>query len=57
MDETIKKIKMFAIQDYGNGFVSLLGEFDNYEDIKISCGDFEKDVVIEFEEYYLGGDM
>lgn len=56
MDETIRKIKMFAIDDYGNGFVSLLGEFNDYEDIRIHTGDFSKDVVIEFEEYHLGGE-
>ncbi len=54
MDETIRKIKVYAIDDYGNGYVSLLGEFDNYEDIKINTGSFSKDVVVEFEEYYLG---
>ena len=54
MDNAIRKIKVFAISDYGNGFVSLLGEFDNYEDISIQAGDFNKDVVLEFEEYWIG---
>lgn len=56
MDETIRKIKMFAIDDYGNGYVTLLGEFNNFEDIRINTGSFAKDVVIEFEEYFIGGD-
>jgi hypothetical protein len=56
MDETIRKIKMFAIDDYGNGYVTLLGEFNNYEEIRINTGSFAKDVVIEFEEYFIGGD-
>lgn len=56
MDKTTKKIKMFAIDDYGNGYVSLLGEFENYEEIRINTGSFSDDVVIEFEEYFIGGE-
>jgi len=49
-----QKIKMFALQDLGEGHVTLLGEFNNWEDIKICPRDFDKDVVVEFEVYYLG---
>lgn len=54
MDNEIRKIKLFAIDDYGNGYVTLLGEFDNLEDIRIQTGDFAKDVVLEIEEYWIG---
>lgn len=54
MDKTIRKIKMFATDDYGNGFVTLLGEFNNYEEIRINTACFSQDVVIEFEEYFIG---
>lgn len=54
MDKTIRKIKMFAVD--GDDFVTLLGEFNNYEDIRINTGSFSKNVLIEFEEYYIGGE-
>lgn len=56
MDNEIRKIKVFAIDDYGNGFVTLLGEFKDYEDIRIQTGAFSKDTVIELEEYWIGED-
>lgn len=56
MDKTIRKIKLFAIEEHGQGNVALLGEFNNLEDITIRIADFDKDIVLEFEEYYLGGE-
>ena len=48
------RIKMFAIEELGKGHVTLLGEFKNWEDIKIVPRDFDKDIVVEFEVYFLG---
>lgn len=56
MDKTIQKIKAYAIDDYGNGYVTLLGEFNSIEEISINTGCFAKDVIIELEEYWIGGD-
>ena len=52
MDETIRKIKMFAVGS--DEFVSFLGEFNSIEDIKIRPSDFSNDVILEFEEYWIG---
>lgn len=54
MDKTFRKIKLFAIEEDGNGFVTQLGEFEKLEDIKIRPADFSKDVIIEMEEYWIG---
>ena len=53
--ETIRKIKMFAnhIED-GEECSELLGEFNSLEEIKIRPRDFDKDVWIELEEYWIG---
>lgn len=56
MDKTIRKIKMFAVDKSQDDFVSLLGEFDTLEEIIINPTDYSKDVRIEFEEYWLGGE-
>lgn len=56
MDKTIQIIKVFAVEDNGNGFVTSLGEFRNLEDLVIRPADFDKDVVINFESYWIGGD-
>lgn len=56
MDKTIRKIKLFATDDFGNGFVTLLGEFNSIEEISIQASDFAKDVVLSFEEYWIGGE-
>jgi len=56
MNKTIRKIKLFATDDFGNGFVTLLGEFNSIEEINIQAGDFAKDVVLSFEEYHIGGE-
>jgi hypothetical protein len=56
MDETKRKIKVFAIEEEGNGYVTLLGEFNTLEEIIIRPADFSKDVQIEFEEYWIGQD-
>lgn len=57
MDETKRKIKMFAnhIED-GEEYSELLGEFNSLEEIKIRPRDFDKDVWVEFEEYFIGGE-
>lgn len=57
MDKTIRKIKMFAnrIED-GEEYSDFLGEFNSLEEIKIRPHDFDKDIWIEFEEYFIGGD-
>ena len=49
----IRIIKVFAIEDNGNGFVTQLGEFRSLDDFKIRPADFDKDILIEFEEYFL----
>lgn len=56
MDITKRKIKMFAIDTSQDDFVSLLGEFNSIEDITINPADYSKDVRLEFEEYYIGGE-
>ena len=56
MDKTIRKIKMFAVEENGTGHVTLLGEFNSIEEIKIKPTDFDKDIQVEFEEYFIGGE-
>lgn len=46
-----RKIILYAIDDYGNGYVTKLGEFDSLEEIQIKPSMFKSDVVIEFEKY------
>lgn len=45
---------MFSTQDYGEGFVTLLGEFNSLEEITIRPRLFDKDEVVSFEVYYIG---
>jgi len=54
MDNAIQVIKVFAVEDNGEGFVTLLGEFRDLEDLKIRPADFDKDVIINFESYWIG---
>lgn len=56
MDITKRKIKLFAIDTSQDDFVSLLGEFDKMEDIIINPNDYSRDIRLEFEEYWLGGE-
>lgn len=43
------KIKIFATGNNGAGFVTFLGEYEDWEDIDIRCGMFAPDVVITFK--------
>lgn len=56
MDDTIRKIKMFAIDTSQDDYVSLLGEFNSIEEIIINPADYSKGIRLEFEEYYIGGE-
>jgi len=47
---------MFAIDTSQDDFVSLLGEFNSIEEIIINPADYSRDVRLEFEEYYIGGE-
>ena len=56
MDTINRKIKLFAIDTSQDDFVSLLGEFNSLEEIIINPGDFSKDIRLELEEYWIGGE-
>jgi len=42
------KIIMYATTKEGDGFVSQVGEYEDWEEISIRCGMFADDVVITF---------
>lgn len=44
-------IRVFAIEEYGKGFVTQLGDFETLEEVRILPHIFKEGVVIEFEEY------
>jgi len=45
------KYKLFAIDDYGKGYITTIGYFDTLEEIQIKPSMYAEDVVIEFESY------
>ena len=46
------KYQIWAVNKYGDGFVTNLGQVDDPTDIKIHIGTFNDDVVITVEEVY-----
>ena len=56
MDKTNYRVKVFAVEDNGEGLVTSLGEFKTLDELKIRPADFANDILIEFEEYWIGGE-
>jgi hypothetical protein len=43
------KIIVYATTNYGNGYVTKMGEYDSIEEIEIHIDMFAKNVIISFE--------